>query len=163
MRTTDLSDAKRLQQKYWEAFKVHSDSSQTLYRATKGLPQNFMNIAIGRSGVNLVAICSFFDNELQSWSSNEIRAELYIQAGENTEFFYDQLERVMEDIHQELGYQLTWHVSDQYLTRRLYLRKTVNLQDESDWASQHQWLSQRLDDLYRVLKPRVKALMKTGE
>jgi hypothetical protein len=45
-------------------------------RATKPLPQHWMNLALGRSGFGLAAVASFWNSELESYDIHEVRAEL---------------------------------------------------------------------------------------
>lgn len=54
--------------------------------------------------------------------------------------------------------QLIWYNPAEARLCRIYLRKLVNLQDETDWPIQHQWLVEKLDTLHQVFAKRVKQL-----
>jgi Domain of unknown function (DUF4268) len=55
----ELTDAKELQLGFWTAFRDFVARQHTPIRATKPLPQNWMNVAVGRSGFGLAAVASF--------------------------------------------------------------------------------------------------------
>ena len=62
----------------------------------------------------------------------------------------------------ELGYHLEW---EELPTRRdcrvaCYLND-IDPENKADWARQHEWLARHLNDLHRVLAPRVKTLEAT--
>jgi len=158
LRNVDLTEGQKLQLKFWQAYKVYSDSQETLYRATKGLPQHWMSIAIGRSGFSLTAILTLQGGKRKASLSHEIRAEFEIHTGDDNDKYFEILKAQQDYIHNELGYDLTWHAPEKYRVRRMYVRKAVNAKDETDWPNQHAWLTERLSDLYRVFKPLVMSL-----
>jgi hypothetical protein len=63
------------------------------------------------------------------------------------------------EIERQLGFPLDWEELPEGQDSRI----SVSLSDadpanEADWPRQHQWLSQRLNEMHRILAPRVKAL-----
>jgi hypothetical protein len=157
----ELTEGKRLQLEYWTAFRDFVVGKQTPIVPTKPLPQLWMNIAIGRSGIKLAAIASLWDSEQGSYDSNELRAEV-VTFGKDSPVFYQQLLEQKAEIEVELGEPLTWYEGSGKQCR-IYLRKTAKLDDKQNWAEQHSWLLQKLEKLYKVFAPRARALRTAPE
>ncbi|MEO0408038.1 MAG: DUF4268 domain-containing protein, partial [Cyanobacteria bacterium P01_A01_bin.135] len=118
-------------------------------------------IAIGRSGFKLMAVASTWNSELESWNSDEIRAELYISRHSDPgecKHYFNLLQRQQTIIEAELGESLSWDSQPDRKACRIYLRKSVELQNRADWPAQHQWLTEKLDRMHRVFSPRIKQL-----
>ena len=92
---------------------------------------------------------------------NKVRAELYI-SGEEAKGFLASLKGQCEAIEEELGYQLEWEELPARRDCRVacYLND-VDPENKADWARQHEWLAGHLNDLHRVLAPRVRTLEAT--
>ena len=152
----ELTDAQRLQLEFWAVFKESVDSKKTSIKATKPQPACWMNIALGRSGVCLVAIASLWDSEQESFKSHELRAEVST-SGPNARPFYDQLLAQKAAIEGELGEPLTWY-GGKGKQFRVYLRHPAKIDDKKAWPAQHAWLLQALEKLHKVFAPRVRLL-----
>lgn len=155
----ELTDTKRMQRDYWEDFREHVAEKAAEFRTTKPLPQHWMNIAIGRSGFKLLAIASLKNSQEGTFATGEIRAEFVVTSGTATEL-YDQFHARQDEIRKKLDLeeQPTWHSPDGKKSWRMYLRKTVDVADRSEWPAQHEWLRTRLNRLHKVLQPMVKQL-----
>ena len=156
-----LTETKQLHLQYWTAFRDYLLSHTTRIKPTKPLPQNWMTMAIGRSGFNLAAVASFWNAEEESYDSNEIRAEFVITV-DNSKSYFAVLEAEKEALTTEIGYPLIWYNPEGARVCRIYTRKPVNLRDQSDWEAQHHWLLEQLENLQRVFAPRVRALPSLG-
>lgn len=152
-----LTETKQFHLHYWTAFRDYLLSRTSRLKPTKPLPQNWMTMAIGRSGFNLSAVASFWNAEEENWNSHEIRAEVVITV-DNSKAYFAALEAEKEAITAEIGYPLNWYNPEGPKVCRIYVRKSVDLRDQSNWVEQHQWLLERLEDLQRVFAPRVRAL-----
>jgi hypothetical protein len=152
-----LTETKQIHIQFWTAFREYLISHASRIKPTKPLPQNWMTIAIGRSGISLSAIASFWDSEKESYDSNEIRAELVI-SGEQSKAYFAELETDKEAITKELGYPLVWYNPDKARVCRIYVRREANLRDQNAWEEQHRWLLEKLEGLHRVFAPRVRTL-----
>lgn len=157
VKTTGLSDSKVLQRDFWTAFGDVVKEKSAAIKTTKPLPQNWMNIPIGRSGMRLCAVASFWDSAAGNFSSHELRAELVLDDN-NSKTYFKQLETGKEQIEKEIGEPLTWHNPPEKRMCRIYIRKPTNLQDKSKWPEQHAWLLEKLDLFRKVFAERVKAL-----
>ena len=152
-----LTESQSIQLQFWTAFREYVLTQGSRIKPTKAFPQNWMSMAVGRSGFNLSAVASFWNSETESYESNEIRAELVIN-DEYAKTYFAALEAEKEAITTDLGYALSWHNPENSHTCRLYVRKSVNLRDQQTWLDQHRWLLERLEDLHRVFAPRVRVL-----
>lgn len=154
---SEPTDAKRLQLEYWTAFRQYLQQSGTFIRPTKPLPQTWMNIALGRTGFYLSAIASMYDSAAQTFDGNELRAEFAINA-DNAKQYFAAVESQKPELERALGEPLVWHNPPDSKSAKVYLRRSADLEDRSDWPRQHQWLREKLEKLHRTFAPVVKRL-----
>lgn len=154
--TGELTESKKLQLDFWTAFRAFIDEQQTPIKGTKPLPQHWMNIALGRSGIKLAAIASLYDSEQETYDSHELRAEVNSH-GRDGQNFYQQLVTQKEEIEREIGEPLVWYPGTGKQAR-IYLRKATKLDERANWPEQHRWLLQSLEKMHRVFAPRVRLL-----
>jgi hypothetical protein len=152
-----LTPAKQLQLEYWQGFRAYVEEIGSTIKPTKPLPQHWMNLALGRSGFRLAAVASFYDSVSESFQGHELRAEVVIENDQSKDSFA-LLEAQKGDIERDLGESLTWYNPPEKRMCRIYLRRSANLEDRSDWRQQHAWLKQKLEKLHHVFSPRVKML-----
>jgi len=157
VRNAPLTESKKLQREYWVAFNEYVKENSNIIKPTKPLPQHWMNIAIGKSGVRLSAVASLYDSVAQTYSSHEIRAELVID-DMNSKSYFDQLYSEKEQIESEFGESLIWHNPPDARMCRIYVRKSTNIENKKDWPEQHQWLLKKLEGLYNVFHDRIRNL-----
>ena len=152
----DLTPAKRLQLEFWTQFRAFLLEKGSTLRATKPLPQHWMALAIGRAGFHLDAIFSTWNAEGESYDQGEIRAVLVIDA--NGAAYFPQLEAARDEIESALGESLVWQAPMNARQRRVFLRRTADVRDRGQWPELNKWLKEKLEAMYRVFGPRVKAL-----
>lgn len=158
VRNQALTETKILQRDFWSAFGEYVKERNSIIKTTKPLPQHWMNIAIGRSGIRLCAVASFWDSVAGTYDSHELRAEVVLD-DQNSKTFYNQLDDDRDAIEKELGETLTWHNPEDKRLCRIYLRKSTNLEEKEKWSEQHEWLLQKLESLHKVFSDRVKKLV----
>ena len=157
VKNTALTNSKILQRDFWTAFRDYVKEQGSNIKTTKPLPQHWMNIAIGRSGIRLCAIASFWDSVAESFSGHELRVELTLDDN-NSKRYFEQLETEKEKIEKEVGDQLTWHNPSEKRVCRIHIRKSTNLEDKDNWPEQHEWLLFKLELFYKVFAGRVRQL-----
>lgn len=157
VKNTALTESKILQRDFWAAFCEYVKEQGSNIKTTKPLPQNWMNIAIGRSGMRLCAVASLWDSVAESFSSHELRTELVLDDN-NSKNYFTRLETEKEEIENKIGEQLTWHNPPEKRMCRIYIRKSTNLQDKNKWSEQHTWLLEKLELFYKVFASRVRKL-----
>jgi hypothetical protein len=152
-----LTESKILQRDFWTAFCDYVKEQDSNIKTTKPLPQNWMNIAIGRSGMRLCAVASLWDSVAESFGSHELRVE-FVLDDNNSKNYFAQLEAEKEEIENKIEEQLTWYNPPEKRMCRIYIRKSTNLQDKSKWSEQHAWLLEKLELFYDVFAYQVKKL-----
>lgn len=158
IRETDLTDSKKLQLEFWRGFREFVLDKGGVIKPTKPLPQNWMNIAVGRSGFQLSAVVSMFDSTGGGYAGQEIRAELGISDRKYAKAYYRAIEKDKKVIETEVGEPLTWYNPENARVCRIYLRRTADLKDTTSRAEYYEWLWLRLERLHKVFVHRVKTL-----
>ena len=143
----DLSKGKQLQLDFWSGFKDHLSSTDTSIVPTKPLPQNWMNIQLGRYGTKLLAIASL----------DELRAEVQFFENDATVFF-TLLQQQQKPIEEEMGEPLNWYNPDTIKSCRIFLQRPADLHNHEQWPEYFQWLQEKLERLQRVFRDRVRQL-----
>ncbi len=153
----DTSKGKRLQLEFWTAFAEYLKTHARRVRPTKPLPQHWMNIAMGKAGVKLVAIASLFDSEAKNFEQNEIRVEVVL-FDEHAKAYFTALEAEKEEIEAAVGSSMVWYNPEGKRMCSVYLRRACDLEDRDAWETLHAWLTENLEKLHHVFAPRVKLL-----
>jgi hypothetical protein len=151
----ELTDAKRLQLKYWTAFRDFMAANSQI-RCQNPQPQHWMNHAIGTSGAHLASIASFWDSEKDA-AGAENRTELYLD-GRNQKDWFKALAAEKDALEAQIGQLLHWYSPDNAKMSRIYARQAADLTNESKWPEQFQWLKSNLELFSRVFGSRIKTL-----
>lgn len=148
---SELSDTKSLQLAYWTALGgALMTKGGPFAKERKPQPQSWMSYSIGRScfGVNVSMVRP----------KRQIRAELYM-SGSNAKAWFHLLHAQKVQIEREIGYSLDWeelpHGKDTRISVSLY---DADVDRQSDWGRQHEWLAVRMNDIYRAFVGRVRGL-----
>lgn len=150
----EVSENKLIQQKFWQGFAEYLTKNSKILRPTKPLPQNWMNMSIGKTGYKLAAIASFYNTELDSYESHEVRAEFQLD-GEDAKQVFEELQKEQSAIDGQFPIKLHWHNPPERRSARLFVRRTTNILDESKWSEDYQWLQTYLELFYKVFRPKV--------
>ena len=147
----ELSDTRTMQLAYWTAFLLVLDKVDGLISGNRTpQAQGWMPFSIGKTDFRLDAVITL--------TRQEIRAELYI-GKDNAKAFFHLLQKQQQEIEEGLGYPLVWgelpDSNDCRISIYLYDADPAN---EEDWARQHGWLAEKLNELHRVFHDRIKQL-----
>lgn len=153
----ELTDNQKLQRNFWTGFYDYVADAETVIRPSAPRPQSYMRMAPGESGYGLGAVASLFNSETNSWDSQEIRAEFWI-TGSNPPETFDQLESQRSEIEKDVEDTLHWYGPPDSGSRRVYVRKTIDLFDEAKWPNNYVWLLEMLELVKRALAPRIQEL-----
>lgn len=151
----ELTEGKRTQYNFWIGFKEYMADAEVPFQLPKPAPRGWMSIPLGRSGAKLGAIASFWNNEQQSYDTNEIRAQIRL-VGKNAKSLYAYLLEQKAEIENEYGEQLEWHNPDDAIVCRIYLSKSAELNQQELWSEYYQWLGEKLEQLYKVFRDRIR-------
>jgi hypothetical protein len=150
-----VTPAKQLQLAFWTDFRKYMEDV-SFVGCQKPLPQHWMVHSIGKSGFNLASVVSSWDSEAKDWGG-EIRSELVITHA-NAKPLFLALAQQRTSIESELGFPLVWHNPVDKKQAKLYVRKTVDVENREEWPSYFAWLRQHLEKMHTVLGPRVKVI-----
>jgi hypothetical protein len=65
----------------------------------------------------------------------------------------------VSEIERELGFALDWEELPEGQDSRISVSLDgADPENEGDWTRQHEWLARRLNEMHRVLAPRIRAL-----
>ena len=156
-RPGELTEDKKLQLKFWTGFKDYIANQESMIKTTSPKPHRWMGIAIGKSGIRLSAIASFWNSETNSFQTNELRAQVTLR-GSDAKKRYDALEHMKSEIEEEMGEPLIWYNPEDAKRCRIYLRKTVDLRNHDQRLDQYAWLLGKLEKLHTVFAPKVRDL-----
>lgn len=147
----ELTSTKALQLAYWSALgNVLMANGGPLARERKPQPQSWMSYSIGRGGFGI--------NASMARPKRQVRAELYI-SNPSAKAFFHLLRAQQPEIEAELGYALDWEELPEGRDTRISTPlNDIDPEDQTDWARQHDWLTARLNEFYRVFVNRVKSL-----
>jgi hypothetical protein len=147
----ELSETRILQRDYWAAFdKVLAALGGPVSGGKKPQPQSWMAYSIGRSHLTL--------NAAMVRTKKQVRAELYMSSAKAKAFFH-LLAAQKEAIERELGFALDWEELPEGQDSRISISlDDADPENEADWPRQHEWLGRRLNEMHRVLAPRVRGL-----
>ena len=115
-----------------------------------------MNFRIGKAGIFMSAIASYYDSEGRSYENEELRVDLAFSSDRAKAIFLA-LEQKANEIEKDYGSELIWYKPEEGRYRIQIARKVV-LRDESDWPNQHQWLMENLEQMVKVFRDRIQAL-----
>jgi|GEM_PF-5000674 hypothetical protein len=117
-----------------------------------------MNIAIGRTGFKLLAICSLFDTQSGNYDSNEVRAEVELN-DDNAKDYFSQLIAERGIIEQQFGSSLSWYNPENKRVCRISTSLSgIDLHDRAKWPQYLEWLVTQLNQLRAVFGNRVRSL-----
>lgn len=139
-----------MQERYWAALNSKLDEvGGPVSGKRKPQPHSWMHYKIGRSqriggAMNI--------------QRGQIRGEIYLR-GTAAKTFFRFLNKQQNEIERELGYRLDWQELPEGQDCRIAVHTDADPTDEADWPRQHDWLAQRINDMYRVFAPRVNAAL----
>lgn len=141
------SELKQLYARYWDALGAAIRARKSPLKPQRGLPQQWTNFAIGRTGFTLVASCTE--------QSGAIRVALET-LHDTAKQAFALLEADRAAIDRAYGGPLAWDVMPgRKQTRISETLEGVDLRDEADWPRQHGWMAERLDRLHAAFRERV--------
>lgn len=152
-----LTETRLLQLEFWTGFKEYLINSGSSIRPQSPYSQNWMNHALGRSGIHLASIFSTWSSAKNSYAGGEVRAEVVLD-DDNAKTYYEILVQQKPQIEDEFGEPLIWYNPEDKKVCRIYLQRDVDFQNKEEWPTYHAWLKDRLEALKTVFQQRAKML-----
>ncbi len=152
----EISELKKLQREFWTHFAAYMAQNSSV-TVRKPRPQHWMNMPIGRSEFRLTAVFLTWDSD-QEGSPGAVRAEVVLASKRYAKTYFKMLEESKDEIERELGEELTWHNPENRNACKMYVRKSVDVQDKGNWDECCVWFREKLEALHRVFAERIKNL-----
>lgn len=135
---------------FWMTLKVYFEQHKSKMRPQKPLPQGWTNIALGRSGIYLVATARV---KKQSMS-----VQVVIH-GPNRAIFFKELLEQKDSIESEIGQHLLWLQMPEKSESHIRLTiENVDVSDKNQWVKHIEWMAQTIEKFHRVFSSRVRNL-----
>ncbi len=150
----DLSEVQQTQFDFWTEFKEYMDEGSFI-RCSKPAPQNWMEMAVGRTGFGLSAIANTWDSQ-DGKNPGVLRAEFVVHHKPHAKVIFAQLETEKEAIEKEFGEPLDWYNPSNARVCRALVRNPVDIKIRENWPEYFDWLRTKLETLHEVFQPRVK-------
>ena len=145
-----LSPLQSLQLEYWRGLRDVLVQRKSVVKPGKPPAQSWLTFAVGRAGFWLGASM----NTQQHW----IRTAVGCNRKDALAYF-ELLKKEKAAIEQEIGCVLEWEKLPGKSEKRIALRKCdTDPMDRDNWATQHEWLADKLEALYKAFSPRIKEL-----
>lgn len=149
----EKSATKQMMLDFWIGFHARMFERGCELLATTPLPQQWNNLAIGKSEVWTYAHIKPPESQLSAWM---------IMNTAMSPVFFPQLEANKAQFESEFGHQLEWQKEGLKQWRIGITRSDVSFDDREQWQAQHDWLIDQLSNFDRVFRDRIQTLEKAG-
>lgn len=145
----DLSETKKLQLEFWNAFRENLLKSKVVSSAQTPRPQYWFDVALGRSHI--------FISNMANTYENRIGVRVYI-SNKIADWALPQLESQKEEIEAEIGTKLEWNPNPENRDKIIAITKNVNLQNREEWDTSIAWMVDMVKRFRKAFMPRAKKL-----
>lgn len=153
----DLTDTQRLQLEFWTAFREYANRHAKRIRATKPLPQQWMNFAIGRAWTHLSGIVLIRKTSAKGEDPGELRVELFVDS-RVAPGAYELLLVQQAEIERQFGCRLAWQAPEGKRGRWIFLSRAASPLVRERWEEYFRWLVETADKFHEVFQPRVREI-----
>jgi len=145
-----MTDTKKMQLQYWKDLANYLGESSSNLRPQEPRAQHWCNFSIGRSGVKMAA--------LLNTKENRIGIEICMSAENSSKAFFHLLQNDKDQIEAEVGEPMIWKELPDKIASRIILYRQCDPSNETDRASQHEWLKNKLELLDKTFRTRIKEI-----
>lgn len=146
---TEISATKLDQRKFWEEVRDYIKSKKSFLALQQPRPQNWCNIAIGRSHFHLALTVNT--------QQERVGCELYLHGAQAKQAF-DLLAADKAAIEKELGHDVEWQRLDEKEACRIISYKNGSIYNPVQRQELKEWLHFSAERFHKVFAPKVKAL-----
>lgn len=154
----ELTDTRQLQLEFWTGLRELMLERNSIIKPTKPLAQTWIAFSTGKTGYSLTAVAATQDTEASSPDSHQIRAEFVI-LDDYDKATFALMETSKGTIEAEFGGPLVWAETLGKKQSKIYVKRSANLDDRTQWPAYHDWLLQHLEKLHSVFAKRVKQMV----
>ena len=137
-----LSETKKLQLKFWQAFKDYAFSKQEFRRVCslrKAHPHHWFNLSVGNSSLNIELTVNT--------QKNRLSAGIYIRDDKES---FEKFNVYKEEIENEIGGKMEWRVANKDC--RILISHDGNIKKESSWPKHFEWLCNKSLKLKEIIE-----------
>jgi len=146
----NLTETKLLQQDYWTGLKNYMEEKNSKVKLIKPRPQNWTNIAIGKSDFWISASMSIKDNTLN--------IGLNI-AGKNAKENFDKLKDMAEQkSYGIVSKQIQWQRIDDKKQSAITLSTNGDIRNKDEWNKQFEWFKNNIELFIEFFRPLIKEI-----
>lgn len=145
----NLSEAKVLQQEYWQGLKDYLEEHNSFIKLRRPQSLPWTNISIGKGDIFISASLT---------TKNMLSVYLYI-VGNNSKDYFDRLSEIgKENSFKLISNQIQWKRYDNQKQQVILLTEEGDYRNKNDWERQFTWFRKNLESFVRYFKPIVKSL-----
>ncbi len=135
---------------FWTALKTHLEQKKSKVKPQKPLPQGWTNVALGKSGIYLVAVARV---------KKQTMGVHVVMHGPNRAAFFKELLEQRAAIESEIGQPLLWlEMLDKSESHIKLTLENVDVADRNQWAQHIEWMAQTLEKFHQAFSKRVRNL-----
>lgn len=154
----DMSPTKQRQLEFWQAFADHLRSQGSKLPLKPPRARHYTQIRLGRAGAWLSAVTSSESYSDTAGPGGEIRAMLSL----GNRAWFDLLKSDRAAIEAAVGEPLLWYEPAGVNVSRIVVARSTDLDDRRRWPADCRWLAERLERMYSVFGPLVRALPRSS-
>lgn len=147
---SEVTETKLLQQEYWSQLRQLLIDRKSVLKPQKPRPKHWTNFSLGRSSFGMHA----------SVNTQKLFLRIGVSCyGKDALAHFFLLRQDRQAIEQEVGAALLWEeLPGRKECRIALMRENSDPTDRTQWPTQHEWLIQQLERIYKAFSPRVKRL-----
>lgn len=141
---SSLTETKLLQQEYWNSLREYMIDNNSSVKPNKGLPQNWTNMAIGKSDIYLSAQLHSKDHTIAVWLNF---------VGDNAKLNFDKCyEIAFYRAKQEISDKITWDRMEGCKMSCAIIKTKGDFTKRDDWHNQFAWYKEYLEKFAKLFR-----------
>ncbi len=145
-----ITELRLIQQDYWSALKEYIENQKAPFRLQKPLPQNWTNIALGRSDFRICIVISL----REKW----ITVSLTIAGTNGIEYFKKLKTLYQKDASINLSSNLNWKEKEGKEQQVILFIPESDPNDKSEWHNQHKLIKEWVEKFKEYFQDKIRAL-----
>lgn len=146
----DLTETKAINLEYWTSMKKYFEETGTSIRSQKPQACHWTSFALGKSGFHMSAVSSVRDNF--------IKVDFVINK-DNAKEVFEVLKRKYENSsYEEVSKDIVWAELPDKKVSMVYIKKSANVRDKSEWRKQHQWILENLEKFDKFFRRKIQQI-----
>ncbi|MBN1458879.1 MAG: DUF4268 domain-containing protein [Armatimonadetes bacterium] len=154
-RTEELSEVRKLQLEWWNAFRQALMESKAVPSARAPRPQYWYNVPLGRTGISL--------SNIADTQNRRIGVRVYLRQRYGGEKALVQLQGWKQEIEAEIGQPLLWNPNPDNRDKTIALYREAELTRRDKWPEYLKWMVDVTRRFRQAFAPRLRILDLSSE